>query len=217
MADQPLEQTAQHLDPAAGESVIAAGIGFAEYLQRFAGLRTEWLAGKVIEHMPNNTRHQVLLLFLSHLLDNFLSLRGEGQVLLAGVPMFLGDDRPAREPDLMLVLGRHQERIRETYLEGPADLLVEIVSPESSTRDRGVKFDEYEAAGVAEYWLIDPLRAEAAIYTLAQDGRYRRLGPDADGKITSAVLPGFVLAAAVLWQDTLPRGGELLALVQSMA
>lgn len=46
--------------------------------------------------------------------------------------------------------------MKETYLDGPADLVVGIVSPDSVGRDRGEKFYEYAQGGVPEYWLIDP-------------------------------------------------------------
>jgi Uma2 family endonuclease len=93
---------------------------------------------------------------------------------------------------------------------------VEIVSPESAERDRGDKLTEYEAAGVQEYWLFDPLRQEASIYSLAKDGRYRRLPLDAAGSIVSYLLPGFVLDPALLWREEMPTGPELIELVQGM-
>ncbi|MEJ7756097.1 MAG: Uma2 family endonuclease [Nocardioidaceae bacterium] len=55
---------------------------------------------------------------------------------------------------------------QKTYLDGAADLAIEIISPESIGRDRGEKFVEYEAAGIREYWLIDPERRQAEFYRL---------------------------------------------------
>jgi Uma2 family endonuclease len=54
-------------------------------------------------------------------------------------------------------------------------LIVEIISPESSGRDRGEKFYEYEMAGVREYWLIDPQREQVEFYELNAEGRYTLL------------------------------------------
>lgn len=54
------------------------------------------------------------------------------------------------------VASEHLDRLKETYLDGPADLVVGIVSPDSVGRDRGEKFYEYAQGGVPEYWLIDP-------------------------------------------------------------
>lgn len=108
-----------------------------------------------------------------------------------------------REPDLMFVTRERMQLVQPTFLDGPADLVVELVSPESIGRDRGEKFVEYEAAGVREYWLIDPIRQQAEFYLLGADGRYR-LGPLDEGIYRSQVLAGFWLRVAWLWQKPLP-------------
>ena len=138
------------------------------------------------------------------------------RVLLAGVPMKVGSNQPAREPDLMFISSEHVSRIKATYVDGAADLVVEIVSPESTTRDRGTKLTEYEAAGVPEYWLLDPLREDAIIYLLGSDGHYRSTPRDSQGRLVSSVLPGFVLDPALLWQEMPPNGEALIALVRGM-
>lgn len=114
-----------------------------------------------------------------------------------------------REPDLLVVAHEHLARLRETYLDGPADLVVEIISPESAQRDRGEKFDEYEAAGVPEYWLIDTEEEQAEFYRLAE-GRYRLARTDAEGLYHSVVLEGFWLQADWLWREPLPRVLDVL-------
>src|SRR5713226_8230094 len=195
-------------------------IPFETYLKRYdsvEGIRTEWIAGEVaIYKLSTNTQHQDILRFLTVLLDLYLGTRKLGRLLLAGVPMYLGDDRPAREPDLLVILNEHLERIKATFLDGIADIVVEIVSPESDERDHGAKFIEYEAAGVPEYWLIDPLRSEATIYVLGVDRRYHRFAPDEAQRFSSSILPGFSFPADVLWKQVLPSGSDLIALVQQM-
>ena len=63
----------------------------------------------------------------------------------------------AREPDVLFLAKEHLGRLRDSHIEGPADLVVEIVSKESRGRDRGEKFYEYGEGGVPEYWLLDPI------------------------------------------------------------
>ncbi len=203
-------------DPARHETVVAEGVSFAHFLEFFAEKHAEWLMGKVILIVTNNTVHQRIQMFLGTLLNLFLGYRSLGQVLSAGVPMYLSEDQPAREPDLLVVLNAHRDRIRENRLEGPADVVVEIVSPESSKRDRGDKMVEYEAAGVPEYWLFDPLRNAADIWALGEDGRYHRRPVDPQGRITSGVLAGFALDPVLLWQDEPPAGPALVQLVEQM-
>lgn len=193
---------------------------FHEYLKAYhsvEGVRTEWLAGEVaIYKITSSTQHNQILGFLYRLLDDVLSRKGLGIVLLAGIPMYWSDEKPAREPDLLVVFNEHQVRIKATHLDGIADIVVEIISPDSDGRDRGDKFVEYEAAGVPEYWLFDPIRSEAVIYALGEDKRYHARAKDAQGRLVSSVLPGFAPDPAVLWRGTLPRGPELVSLVEQM-
>lgn len=107
--------------------------------------------------------------------------------------------KSGREPDLLFVKNEHAERLKRTYLDGPADLVVEIVSPESAGRDRGEKFYEYEAAGIPEYWLIDPLHERAEFYQLDAQGCYQFIPPDAENIYCSAILPGLWLKVGWLW------------------
>ena len=111
---------------------------------------------------------------------------------------------PGRAPDIFFVATAHLDRLKKTFLEGPADLVVEIISPESRARDRGEKFFEYEAGGVPEYWLLDPLRQQAEFYQLNENGIYRTVPPDQEGRYDSAVLPGLWLQVGWLWQTPLP-------------
>jgi len=119
-------------------------------------------------------------------------------------------ERSGREPDLLFVAREHLDRLQETHLEGPADLAVEIVSPESARRDRVEKFYEYQAGGVREYWLIDPDRRWAEFYRLGEESRYEMVLGGGEGMYRSEVLSGFWLQVEWLWQEPLPRTLEVL-------
>jgi Uma2 family endonuclease len=116
----------------------------------------------------------------------------------------------------MVILTPHLDRVRATHIDGIADVVVEIVSPESDARDYADKLTEYEAAGVPEYWLIDPQRQQAVIHVLDADLRYRRAPLDGQGRLVSTVLPGFALAPAQLWQDTYPGSVTIVRLAEAM-
>ncbi|MGE3913974.1 MAG: Uma2 family endonuclease, partial [Chloroflexota bacterium] len=83
--------------------------------------------------------------------------------------------------------------------------------PESDQRDRSEKFQEYEAAGVPEYWLIDPLRHEALFYVLGEDALYHLRLPSPEGVYTSIMLEGFRLRPDWLWRRPLPSPEAALA------
>ena len=129
----------------------------------------EWVNGEVVMTSPASNRHQDLIGFLESVLRPFVETHQLGIVRSAPFQMKL---EHGREPDLLFVAQAHMDRLKRNYLDGPADLVIEIISPESAGRDRGEKFYEYAAGWRAEYWLIDPDTHWAEIYRLSEN-RYR--------------------------------------------
>ncbi|MCK6576650.1 MAG: Uma2 family endonuclease [Anaerolineae bacterium] len=196
------------------------GTSFEEFLVAYDGQHAEWFPdGRVEVQMAASEQHQSILIFLLSLLNLYLSLRQIGRVLIAPFVMKTHDDLPAREPDLMIILNANLDRIQPTRLAGPADIAIEIVSVESVERDYGAKFAEYEAAGVQEYWLLDPIRQAARVHELVMlnDRAVYQVRPlDPQGRLTSGLLPGFALDPRLMWQDAPPTGMALIALAGEM-
>ncbi len=96
---------------------------------------------------------------------------------------------------------------------GPADICIEVVSPESVARDYGEKFAEYEKAGVREYWIIDPIRQRCQFNRLDAAGIYAAISPDDTGHYYAPLLPKLALHVPTLWKDELP---DLLTIVQEV-
>jgi Uma2 family endonuclease len=175
----------------------------------------EWVDGEVMMYSPASKRHQSIAGFLTGVMHIFVEQRDLGVVLSAPFQMKLAES--GREPDLLFVAKTHLEQLKETYLDGPADLVVEIVSPESAGRDRGEKFYEYEQAGIPEYWLLDPQTKRAEFYQLTAANQYRLVQPDVEGIYRSAVLPDFWLRVEWLWREPLPSPIRALAEIVGMA
>jgi len=164
----------------------------------------EWVDGEVIVMSPVSFVHQNLSDFLAALLRHFTEAKELGLILTAPFLMKL-DVRPSgREPDIIFIAREHSTLLKNVFLDGPADLAVEVVSPDSQTRDRRDKFHEYQMAGVREYWLIDPSRKQAEFYLLGPDGIYASMPVGEDGIFHSEVLDGFWIKVDWLWQDPLP-------------
>jgi len=166
----------------------------------------EWVDGKIVMTSPASRRHQTIADFLTSVMRSFVEQHDLGVVLSAPFQMKLAH---GREPDLLFIAADHLDRLQEIFLDGPADLVVEIVSPESIGRDRGDKFYEYAQGGVPEYWLLDPEMAWAEFYLL-ESGRYRLAFAGQEGDYRSQVLPGFWLRAEWLWQQPLPAIEDVL-------
>ena len=168
----------------------------------------EWVDGEVVMYSPASSRHQDIVWFLGVVLGIYVETHGLGMIRLAPFQVKLA--RSGREPDLLFVARENLSRLKETCLDGPADLVVEVVSPESVGRDRGEKFYEYQEAGIPEYWLIDPDRRWAEFYRLGKDGLYRVAFAGREGIFRSEVLPGFWLRVEWLWQEPLPKVLDVL-------
>lgn len=172
----------------------------------------EWVNGEVVMTSPASYPHQDIADFLLSLMRVYVQLRNLGRLLSAPFQMKL---EHGREPDLIFVRQEHLDRLKKTYLDGPADLVVEIVSPESIGRDRGEKFYEYARGGVPEYWLIDPQTQWAEFYQLKEE-HYIPVLSGKEGVYHSAVLSGFWLDVEWLWQEPLPSPIRTLAEIVGM-
>jgi len=172
--------------------------------------RAEWEDGAVIMASPASRKHQNLSDWLGAILQIYVRRRKLGELLSAPFLVLLQEIEQGREPDLLFIKTENLPRLQPTYLEGPPDLVVEIVSPESVSRDRGRKFVEYESEGVPEYWLIDPIRRQAEFYQLGQDSLYHPALPDGDGIYHSLSVEGFWINVNWLWLEPLPDELEIL-------
>lgn len=175
----------------------------------------EWVNGEVTVFMAPNTIHVRLAYFLAQVISLFCNRFGLGEVFVAPFEVRLGPGPTFREPDVLFVATEHLDRVDADRVNGPADLVIEIISDSSVDRDRIDKFRDYAAAGVPEYWMFDPRPGNqtTAFSQLAPDRTYRPIPLRADGRYHSLVLPGFPLDPAWLWQDPLPDPLLVLAAI----
>ena len=67
------------------------------------------------------------------------------------------------EPDVIVVCGKNRDKITDKRIEGAPDMIIEIVSPGTQSRDYIMKRDLYRRAGVREYWIVDPANKSTVI------------------------------------------------------
>lgn len=180
------------------EAGVAGTISYEQFLTDPDIPETsEWVRGEVVAMSPVGSEQTRVAGYLIRLIGNYVDARGLGEVFHEPFQTKLLDS--SRAPDLLVVLAENVERVKANYLDGPADLVVEVISPGSAGRDRGEKYFEYESAGVPEYWLIDPKREVAEFYRLDERGIYTAMLPDADGRLHSTAVPGLWIRVEWLW------------------
>lgn len=194
-------------------NIVATDVSVEDYMRDYAESHHEWVEEVVIKMSPVSSTHDDLTGILRELFRAYFALKPIGRVKAA--PFVMRLEKSRREPDLQVILNDNPNELTETYMDGPADICIEVISPSNAATNYGDKFLEYEQAGVREYWIIDPTRAVARFYRLNDKNVYEQVIV-ADDAYTTPLLPGFTLASSIFWQDELPTLLTIVQMVQDM-
>ena len=159
--------------------------------------KREWVRGSVFEVEPTSDEHDETRSYLDRVIGYYATENEAGTVKGEQFAERLSEDL-VRIPDIAFFKKDNLGKIKPTFSDGGADLVIEIVSPSSRGQDRDDKYFEYEAAGIEEYWIVDPARRRAEFYRL-REGAYEPVLPDTEGKVHSSVLAGFFVRVEWLW------------------
>ncbi|HEC84875.1 MAG: hypothetical protein DRR08_04210 [Candidatus Parabeggiatoa sp. nov. 2] len=129
-------------------------------------------------------------------LSKATSIGGCGQSIGPDFVMHLGNS--GITPDILLSRGNPLNHIYNWYMEGPADLVIEVILPAHAAQDREVKRHYYEAGGVPEYWIVDPQRQQIDFLRFA-GGQYWPVRPDSEGRYRPHNIPNLVFLPDNLW------------------
>lgn len=131
------------------------------------------------------------------LLDAWVGRHRLGKTGIAPLDMVL-TTRRSTQPDVVYISNGRSGIIQERVM-GAADLVAEVISPESRRRDRIDKRDLYEQHGEREYWLIGPEARTAEVLHL-ESGEYELVGRWHPGeRVQSRLLKGFHFPVAALF------------------
>lgn len=172
------------------------------------GMHADLIYGEIVMHSPVNLRHADLLNFVDHLLRSYLELKKLGRLYREVVAVRLSP-RLVFLPDLAFFTNQQVPRLKATYAPVAPTLVVEALSPGTSSKDVTDKFAAYEQHGVQEYWILDPehlahrfYRREGEIFVEFAEGAER---------IEAQTVPGFWLKRAWLDAGHLPEVAACLA------
>ena len=162
------------------------------------GRRYELYEGEIEMTPAPTTSHQRVLGNLYFLLRQYVQDRHAGEVFVAPIDLILSDVTVV-QPDLLVVLNERRHVITERGIEGPTDLVVEILSPTTASRDRGIKMQLYARYRIPHYWLVDPDTQTLEAYQL-EEGSYLLIGSlYGAGAYTPPFLPGLSISGTLLW------------------
>ena len=162
------------------------------------GKRYELIRGYVHFLPTPSTQHQTVLMNLSLSLASYLSGNRLGEFLFAPLDVLFGDDT-ALLPDLFYISNARVAIIRENWIAGAPDLVVEVLLPSTAAHDRATKLPIYAEAGVPDVWLIDPQAKTVEVLKLQGKKYFVEATHAGDQALTSNLFPGWQLPLADLF------------------
>jgi Uma2 family endonuclease len=154
------------------------------------GQRYEVIGGELVVSPSPTTKHQRASIRLSRIFADYLERSESGEAFAAPLDVVLGM-HDIVQPDLIVVLQQHADRVTDAGIVGAPDIVIEITSPSSQRIDRIRKSATDATFGVPEYWIVDP-ETETILVQVLVDGRYQP-SVGGDGSVRSVQLPDLVL------------------------
>jgi Uma2 family endonuclease len=172
------------------------------------GQKADLIDGVIYMASPDSMRNDQLGGFIRFLLQGYTRIKRLGRVFGSRFAFEVSDLR-APEPDVAFVSTERLHLLRNNKMIGGPDVAVEIVSPASRQRDYFEKKLLYEAAGVSEYWIIDPLQSRAEFHRL-EEGAYQLVTLRENRIFRSQAIEGLWLDLEWLFAEDLPDEFEKL-------
>lgn len=171
--------------------------------------KVEFINGETVMHSPAKKRHSDASQNIFKLLDAHVQLCGLGWV--AHEKTLISLTRNDYEPDVLFFSTAKAGAFTVEQWQFPApDLVVEVLSASTARNDRGVKWEDYAAHGIQEYWIVDP-EAESLEQNVLGDGRYALVLKSGSGEVKSTAVPGFLIPIRAVFDP-----GENLKALQAM-
>jgi Uma2 family endonuclease len=163
------------------------------------GFRFEILEGMLMKDPSPNVIHQRVSRRLQRILeDYFWEVDPEGEIFNAPLDVTLLDITVV-QPDVFYVSGEQKQIVKDARIDGPPTLVVEILSPSSSRKDRLQKLRIYQGAQVQHYWLVNPEEKTLECFSL-RDGAYSLVAAGMDEDVVKHPdFAGLPIALKALW------------------
>ena len=163
--------------------------------------RWELIDGELIMAPSPTARHQAISIRLSSLLHVFVTERGLGEAFAAPLDVVLSNVNVV-QPDLLFISNARQHILTDANVnvQGAPDLVVEILSPSTASRDWRAKMDIYAEHGVQEYWVVDPEAQRVWVMARTEDTLTEVANYGPADTLTSPTLPGFTANLSEVFQ-----------------
>lgn len=144
---------------------------------------SELIDGVIYNMASPALRHQSISGSIYHQLWNYIDAHGGNCVpFIAPTDVRLDrDERTMVVPDVFVICQPDDDRMdNDKYINGAPDLIIEVLSPSTRRKDMFTKLHKYEAAGVREYWIVDPEKEKVIVYVFGEDSDVSLYGFDSE-------------------------------------
>ena len=138
------------------------------------GKRREAIGGELFVTPAPSVRHQRISQRLERALHRFLQEPGHGEVFHAPIGVEFPATGEGLQPDILFVSEERKGIVAEDWLRGAPDLVVEILSPTTEDRDRGIKRELYQRQGVRQYWVVNPRDDAVEVWRFQEEPPHER-------------------------------------------
>jgi Uma2 family endonuclease len=159
----------------------------------------EFINGEVIMHSPATAKHIDVRARMNALLRAYVRLHKVGRIM--DEKALVSFTRNDYEPDIVYFDAATGAKIADTQWKFPVpQMVVEVLSPSSRTRDCGDKYTDYAAHAVQEYWIVDP-EEESIEQHLLEGQVFRLAAKEMNGSLKCVAIPGFAMPVRAAFDD----------------
>ena len=163
---------------------------YKDYARLPEGAPYELIDGELVKEPAPTPYHQIVAANLTFALQQFVRKHSAGTVLNAPIDVYLSKTNTF-QPDIIFIDEKRRPIITDQNIEGPPDLVAEVLSPSTGYYDLREKKQVYETSGVREYWIVDPKAASIERYENTQTGFRLAAEVQKPGRLEAGLFNGF--------------------------
>ena len=172
---------------------------YKDYEELPEGAPYQLIGGELVMTPAPVPYHQIIIGGIFLKLSKYIEKNNMGSVILSPVDVYFSET-DTYQPDIIFIGKNRLDIIGEKKIEGPPDLIIEILSPATAYYDLRAKKDVYEQSGVKEYWIVDPIQKAIEVF-VNKKGKFELLGSaKVEGAVKSDILKGLSIEVKEIFE-----------------
>lgn len=172
---------------------------YKDYERLPEGAPYQLIRGELVMTPSPIPYHQDILGKLFYELKQFIEKNNLGKIYIAPIDVYFSETE-TYQPDIIFITNDRLSIISEKKIEGPPDLVIEILSPATAYYDLRIKKDTYEQSGVKEYWIVDPIQKKIEVFVNKEGGFEPVSTAKGEGEVKSELLKGLSISLKEIFE-----------------